>query len=295
MAGGGGKKALGETSGGAGGVRAELLLDADDFYNRYGRWVVLPALLWYLYNIFSTPSMLEELAKVNDTRPDAVLTSVARDSGLKMTMKTVPPEYLVNLHSMSGLALFLCVMVQKHTVREMVFKSYKKYAPIHRAVGCLCLLFICGMTFGGYMLGAYSAFEGFDIFSIFFAAPWICWLFGIYLTGQPTTRMLSVHRLLGNMLLKGCIAVPISRIAGAALQKVEGWNEVSGFYQGIGGVSFLIFLWQSYDIYHWYRRFVQLPSGTTTAAGSSKYRLPSILRFHSTAEQLTLPPFRKSK
>ena len=38
------------------------------------------------------------------------------------------------------------------------------------------------------------------------------------------------------MLLKGCVATPLARVAGAALQK-RGWEDSQGYYVGIGAVT----------------------------------------------------------
>jgi hypothetical protein len=83
-------------------------------------------------------------------------------------------------------------------------------------------------------------------------------MIGIYFTAKKTCPVtLSLHRLLGNMMLKGCVAVPASRFAGAALQLFGKpyWNEVSGFYQGITGTSLIVCLWETYDLYVWYSRY----------------------------------------
>ena len=52
---------------------------------------------------------------------------------------------------------------------------------------------------------------------------------------------------LGNMLLKGCIATPLSRVGGAFLQR-RGWALAPGYYQGIFGVAAVIGVWQLADI-----------------------------------------------
>jgi len=47
-----------------------------------------------------------------------------------------------------------------------------------------------------------------------------------------SSTMISVHRLLGNMFLKGCVAVPLSRVFGAILQAREVWDDEVAFYTG---------------------------------------------------------------
>jgi hypothetical protein len=52
--------------------------------------------------------------------------------------------------------------------------------------------------------------------------------------------MFRLHRLFSNMLVKCCIAVPISRIADALLQR-SGWKEEKGYCMVIRGISALVF------------------------------------------------------
>ena len=52
------------------------------------------------------------------------------------------------------------------------------------------------------------------------------------------------------MVLKSCIAVPLSRVMGAYLQR-SGWGEASGYYTGILATTVLIGLWQVYELYLW--------------------------------------------
>jgi len=103
------------------------------------------------------------------------------------------------------------------------------------------------MNTGGYLMGSYSLLDKFTTFSFFFALPWWLWIIGIYFTAR--VKYLRWHRLLSNMLLKGCLAVPCSRLTGAMFQYF-GWEESAGYYQGIATAAFIIALWQIGDIYH---------------------------------------------
>ena len=71
----------------------------------------------------------------------------------------------------------------------------------------------------GFMMGDLSAWPGFSTFNFFFAAPWVLMFAGIY--GCASSKLVCYHRFFGNMLLKGCIATPLARLAGAALQKQQ--------------------------------------------------------------------------
>jgi hypothetical protein len=229
------------------GLRGELVTDSKDIYNRGLKWFILIFMGWYIVRSLITQH--------EDEADNGIFTSTARDSGLKMHMKQFPPESLLNLHAISGFLLCIFVLVQKHTIILMLEKSYKKYAYLHKYLGYTILTLISAMVYGGYALGAYSAFASFDIFSFFFALPFVLWIVGIYYTARAS--MITFHRLLGNMLLKGCVAVPMSRIGGAFLQGLKGWDAVSGFYQGIGGVALIILIWQTYETYEWWKHYRQ--------------------------------------
>ena len=72
------------------------------------------------------------------------------------------------------------------------------------------------MDAAGYAMGRFSSFAHFDTFSVLFALPFAIWLVSIWVTAKA--KWLQTHRLLSNMLLKGCIATPLARAGGALLQ-----------------------------------------------------------------------------
>jgi len=239
-------------------VREVLAQDANDIYNRFLCWLIWPSLAFYaIFTIFNSHTDVTAV----DADANTLLISIARDSGLRMSMKKFPPSLLLGLHWCSGLALFIAVVLQKHTVLKMFRSSFSRFSLLHRKLGYLIFLLIASMTIGGYALGSYSAFDQFDVFSVFFALPWALWLIGLWWTATKTTTTttttstthssLSLHRFLGNMLLKGCISVPISRLVGSLFQRIGSpfWSDVSGFYQGIGCVSFVVFIWQTVELY----------------------------------------------
>jgi hypothetical protein len=93
-------------------------------------------------------------------------------------------------------------------------------------------------------MGPLSSWPNFTTFNWFFFAPWVFMFVGIY--GCASSKLLCYHRFFGNMLLKGCIATPLARLAGAALQR-QGWEDASGYYNGIGMVTMVISVWQITD------------------------------------------------
>ena len=103
------------------------------------------------------------------------------------------------------------------------------------------------MDAAGYAMGRFSSFAHFDTFSVLFAAPFALWLVGIWLTA--TSGWLRTHRLLSNMLLKGCIATPLARAGGALLQQFRPDLGIAfGYYGGIGAVTVLIGVWQVFEL-----------------------------------------------
>ena len=57
------------------------------------------------------------------------------------------------------------------------------------------------------------------------------------------------------MLLKGCIATPLARIAGSILQG-QGFENSNGYYVGIGSVTIIISIWQIIDTYYLFQNYV---------------------------------------
>ena len=129
-----------------------------------------------------------------------------------------------------------------------VYFECQSPCKVHRRLG-YCILLACAIMDGaGYYMGRYSAFPHFETFSVWFALPFAVWLILIPLTAK--LKLLHTHRLLSNMLVKGCIATPLSRVGGAHLQRM-GWETASGYYVGIFGVAMVIGVWQLIDIYYY--------------------------------------------
>ena len=230
--------------------------DAADSYNAYVRPILLlvglPVYLAYLaVNVSRTP-------KIDYGDGTAgYLNSRARDSGLRMEITSPFPESQLITHGVAAVLLFVLIVIQKESVRAMrgaplrcpnifswVGASSDAAMRWHRRIGRCCCVLMVVLAAPGFLLCRHSSWEHFETFSYFFAAPWLCWAAAIYLTATP--RLIHTHRFVGNMALKGCIAVPLSRIAGAALQE-RGWGEERGYYVGIGGVSAVVLLWLVYD------------------------------------------------
>ena len=209
--------------------------DACDSYNACVRpvllYVGLPMYLAYLaVNVSRMPKV-----QYGHGTAGTLLNSTARDSGLRMEITSPFPEFQLIMHGVSAVLLFVLIVIQKESVRAMLgapatcpnLFSWSGITPIaalrwHRRIGRCCCVLMLLLAAPGFLLCRYSSWEHFEMFAYFFAAPWLCWAVSIYLTATP--RLIHMHRFVGNMALKGCIAVPLSRIAGATLQE-RGWGE----------------------------------------------------------------------
>ena len=121
---------------------------------------------------------------------------------------------------------------------------------MHAMIGFFIVLLSLFMAVAGFLLGFHSALPGFLSFSVLFASPWIVWSISVFQTASA--RRIFLHQYLGNMMLKGCLAVPLSRVVGAVLQS-QRWGEAEGYYQGIIFASIVIGTWQILDTIAFFR------------------------------------------
>lgn len=225
-------------------MQSEILADSQDFFNTRLRYIIPPILAVYALMTF--------FGHHNTTQTIDAFVSSSRDVGLAMTLKAQFPVWILNLHSLAAMMLTSGCLFQKQSVLEMAATKGSKFIEwktIHKSVGNVVLVLTFLMDLGGLLMGRYSKFDDFPIFNMFFAAPWAFWIVGIY--WSATAARIRIHRLLTNMLLKGCCSVPFSRAAGAALQQM-GWEETRGYYQGILGVTVVVSIWQFADLYNFY-------------------------------------------
>jgi cytochrome b561 len=182
--------------------------------------------------------------------------SIARDTGLRMRIKTRMDKNMLNIHSVTGLIMISAMLIQKYWSLERI-SSYRKkkdannarwMANIHKMLGILILLLMFVMAIAGFYLGKHSAFENFESFSILFAFPWIFWIFAISIS-IFVFRNMTWHYFFADMAFKGCLAVPCARISGTILQKFFLFSEEKGFYSGILGTSIVFGIWQIMDLF----------------------------------------------
>lgn len=254
--------------------------DAADAYHRAVKLVALPAIGAYCLHAIAAGT--QHVTGSNATG----LVSTGADSGLEMTLMSPMPQWLVVAHSRGAIALCFLVFLQKELVRGMA-QNLVAFRAAHTYVGYLTLLALFIMDAAGYLLSAFSAFERFQLFAVFFALPFALWLVGLYATARA--GWWRAHAFLANMLLKGCIATPLSRLGGAALQR-RGWDRASGYYQGIFGVALIIALWQAADCLSLWRelrleRRQEAQKHTTQQSESQTQSAASTGREHSKKKQ----------
>ena len=214
--------------------------DSTDIYHRRFKFVALPCIFAYVAHALMHES--QQVVGSNSTG----FVSTSGDSGLQMTLSSPIPHWMLLAHGRGSLLLCALVFAQKELVRWMGSSSaaVMSYARAHRAVGYATLATLYVFIHAGYLMCGHSTFDAFNVFAILFALPFVVWLVGIWATAR--LGMWGLHAFLANMLLKGCIATPLSRVGGALLQR-HGWELARGYYQGIFGVAALIGVWQVAD------------------------------------------------
>lgn len=222
-------------------IRRALEADEKDAYNTAIKWLAVPCIATYIAVTLMHSSSVQVAS--NDS---VVYTS--RDTGLQMTATSLFSHDLLAIHLWSGIGLCFLVLFQKYIV-SLMSSSYKYYKDIHCALGFFILLLSLQMSIAGFFLGFKSALPNFLAFSVLFAAPWVIWAVTVW--WSASAARIHTHRLLGNMMVKGCLAVPLSRVSGAYLQKYQG--EVDGYYTGIIFASTVVGVWQVFDCWLFWR------------------------------------------
>ena len=230
-------------------VCAEIALDSVDFWNRWLQYLVLP-----LLSVYAAIALFRN----RDEQPTQVSENefefVARDSGQRMIVQTPFPDFLLQAHTFTALALFMLTFTQKLLLPRMAETRLR--VQLHRYAGYVILALSSAMAAAGFAMRSYPSIPGFATFSYFFAAPWL--FLSITVLASARSKDIALHRLLGNMLLKACIAVPLSRIMGAVLQRWWDCDDVraqchaqavaEGYFHGIADTSLVVACWQVADV-----------------------------------------------
>lgn len=225
----------------AGSRAKELLADAGDFYNRrLQHWVPATVFVWLAFFVWRIAT--------EQTASSEQLVSVARDSGLQMSLTSPLNQWALSVHSWSGVALLLCCLLQKQLVVSMSQMHSFPSSLWHRRIGLAAVALMLVMALAGFASGLTSAWDNFTLFSVFFAAPWLLWAVAIYVTAKR--RVWNFHRLFANQALKGCLTVPTARLCGAWVQRTfPNLGQANGYYLGIFFVTLFVMVWEMVDLY----------------------------------------------
>lgn len=194
---------------------------------------------------------------VHSSSPTDSLVSIARDSGLHMSLSSPLPPLLLHLHAYSG-ALLLSGVLLQHFLMSLPLSPLSRVA--HRLNGYFMLAVMSLMAAAGLAMGPHSAWPHFAAFSVAFAAPWLLWAVALWMSAR--WRSWRLHRLVANQVFKGCLTVPLSRLCGALVQRtVPSLGEALGYYVGIGAVVAVVAVWEIWAV----RSFLLRPCAATAA------------------------------
>jgi hypothetical protein len=233
--------------------------DRIDAWNRFARLILLPLLAIYalvaLVQTHRTEMIVDTVDRQDGNGP--VYTAMSRDSGLRMSLRAPFPDWLLSMHTHAVIALLCGVFAQKHLIRvaaDSFSRAEGRQALlVHSYLGYAVVVLIMAMDIAGFMMAPCSALDSFNVFIYAFAAPWPL-IVGV-LVFAARTRRHELHALAGNALVKACFAVPLSRLLGAALQRVVAsslLSESAAYYTGIACATALVSAWQIADIRHYF-------------------------------------------
>ena len=174
--------------------------------------------------------------------------------GLKMTLTESFPSLFLMIHKYAGLLLLPLCVVQKWLVPLMCVdkKSGRPFdaetaRKLHVVVGYATLGGIGYMAYAGFSLRAYSTFSGFNTAMLFFVAPWVVFLVLVPLSVWK--RWYVVHSIVGNCVFKAAVAVPLARVIGASLQRINAFGDLgAAYYTGIAASAVIIGAWSLWDL-----------------------------------------------
>ena len=178
-----------------------------------------------------------------------------------MTLSSLFPRRLLTVHKVAGVLLLPLVFLQKHMVPAMRYRSgscdrrnrwlHPEVARrIHVVVGYSIVAAIGYMAFAGFSLRKHSTFSHFSLAMVGFVAPWVLFLILIPLTVWK--KWAIAHSIVGNVVFKACVAVPLARALGCAFQSryiAPLFDSMgSAYYAGIGCSAVVVGAWALYDV-----------------------------------------------
>ena len=249
---------------------------------RYGTYALLAAYIGLVLFRHSTTEARSIPTAVSSSSADSTenASRIAFDyfspEGLRMTLSAAFPTDWLNIHYYCAVLLVPAALLQKHFIRKMDPSGAKNKEEqtfyrknVHPNLGHATVMLMVGMALGGYKIRDVSTFPNFLTAMIYFVAPWAVFIVGIIFTAYY--KWTKLHAILGNCVVKSCVAVPLARMLSTALQTqyvanlttarhTEGYAAAEhqalsdGYYQGILSAAVIIAVWVVVDLIGFLRR-----------------------------------------
>ncbi|ETO27195.1 hypothetical protein RFI_09936 [Reticulomyxa filosa] len=241
--------------------KALLEQEKNDLFNNWFRYIATPLLLLHAFCYYYFKHSVKQKPSTNTNETVTEYVYQSSDVGLVMDLKEIFPWLYLQGHSFCAVSSVLCILFQK----ELLFRvsthkdERQRFNPliwnIHKFVGYVILCCVFTMDVCGYLMGAFSNWPSFDIFSIYFASPWPFMILGVFLSAK--LQLWNFHRFMSNMLFKACVVTPVARFAGAIAQRYHqfGTSDEYNYYMGIALVTLLASVWQLYDFKYFDEKF----------------------------------------
>jgi hypothetical protein len=224
-----------------------------------------------VYSVVIVTRRSETLAASAETNGVVEYTS---PEWLRLPLVTPFDPASLCLHYVCGIALVLSCGIQKHLLPAMAKGKHQSTARfLHRCVfGPIAVLAMIGMAVGGFQMRQDPALPLFSSAMVGFVLPWI--VFILVVGPSAYAGAWTVHAVAGEAMFKACVAVPLARVLGAALQRLHvdtlppavvailgetgaahlEFTDVSGYYTGIGLSAAFTAVWALSDVASFWKR-----------------------------------------
>jgi hypothetical protein len=220
--------------------------DTDSFVAKGGgwRWVLRRASQGFLIGYVAVAVFRGRTYEHHDNASQGV--EYVSPEGLTMPLRSAFPEWFLSMHRWAAVLIIPLCVAQTEIVglmddrKEGDVSSRKRARDAHAVVGYSLLGCVGLMAVGGVMLRDSSQFSHFPLFVGAVVSPWIGMLSILPLSAFKNLPL--VHASAGSVMFKSCIAVPLARVLGVALQSYLGDAE-RGYYYGILGSTVVTTVW----------------------------------------------------
>lgn len=227
-----------------------IALKADEgwLYDKmYLKWFIIPALIFYCSWVMIVPATQVPIIN-NSTSTTTTTYLYTSPEGVRMELNEPLNKTRLLGHSIAGVIMIFCSLIQKHSASCMLKKMLAKPASsrslsssrnrddnddvennssfsflftrfAHKNVtSTVMLVCVAVMATAGFMMRAYSNLPHFNNVMYLFVSPWI--VLGLLIYFSAKYRYCRVHVVIGNALVWSCFAVVFARVLGAGLQRL---------------------------------------------------------------------------